>query len=494
MAGSSSSNNSPVDDDDDVFVTPAVELRQLDPTMETGRLIDCWHVLRRSSVDAAVLPSSESNKSNLFSFANACLYIASVHDLKDEKNLRKEHEERKKRNEQQAAGELAAGRPLPKKQVAPASDKRVENLANALNVASNCNVSSPSDRHTEDVSNLMYWQAQALSSNSVNTALTAENAESDQHTTPRSTVENAANFETTAPLDSWSLDSNNTSKAKCSDPIGIAYLYTGSEAQTASAAREVSLGVALLPHARGRGLGTETVRQLLALAFEEFRVHRASAGVIGPSPSRPAARTMSNAASGSEERGKVLFSGTVAETEAALRMFVALGFTLEGTKRRSIPDPSDNGAWRDSHHLAMLDTDWLINHASQLNTNADGFYKKNRRTRWDEMFARHQKEADALDSAESRLKRSASTETLRPSAQPTNGAQAGFAVAPSSIYASSPPSEVASDYGDVVEEGSRGQGQACAGPSTRLSASVPVASQVPRNSVFPSAGGLSMGP
>ncbi|KAL5521608.1 hypothetical protein ACEPAF_2356 [Sanghuangporus sanghuang] len=460
------STTSSASDAADTYVPARVALRPLISNRDTEHLMDCWRILQRSSADAAVLPSSASN---LFAFADSCIYIASVHDLNFVGNAEKKLE----RERQQAVKEANARGRAALKEPSFSSAYREGNLAKALHMAfSNNNSQPPTGGCENDPFGATNWQAQASSSSTGNTSHAAGNAEADQYRiTPYYCNDNATtvtdaprpqeqiipdelddlnNFDTTIPEEEglWT-----NPKSEPSDLIGIVYLYTASDA--ASAACEVSLGVALLPHARGRGCGTETVRQLIGLAFDEFNFHRISAGVIGPSLCRAARPTVSNTASGgAKEPNAPLLSGTIAKTEAALRMFVALGFTLEGTRRRAIPDVEDNGVWRDAHYLALLDTDWFTLCARQ---NAKSVNPKNRRTRWDEMLARHLLEADDLLSAESRLKRSASTETLRPGAQ-TNGAAIGINLAPSSVSGSSAPSEAANENGAREERGQT-QGQ-----------------------------------
>ncbi|KAL5476796.1 hypothetical protein ACEPAI_2982 [Sanghuangporus weigelae] len=514
------SANSSVNDAADAYVLARVALRPLVSNLDTEHLMDCWRILQRSSADAAVLPSSASN---LFAFADSCIYIASVHDLNFAENAEKKSESER----QQAEEEAFAGGRAALKELSFSSAYRQGNLAKTLHMAfSNNNSQPPASRCENDPLGETNWQAQASSSSTSNISHAAGNAEADQYRiTPyyinspdgkhlatvnsdrRVSIRNVDsgelvkelfsdddvssvgfspdgrrivlggdetsiwdattdvphsqeqiipdelndlnNFDMTIPEEPPIENVGTNSKSAPSDLIGIAYLYTASDA--ASAACEVSLGLALLPHARGRGCGTETVRQLIELAFDELNFHRISAGVIGPSLCRAARPTISNAASGAgaKQPNAPLLSGTIAETEAALRMFIALGFTLEGTRRRAIPDIEDNGVWRDAHYLALLDTDWFMLRARQ---NAKGVNPKNRRTRWDEMLARHQLETDALISAESRMKRSASTETLRPGAQ-TNGAAIGINLAPSSVSGSSAPSEVASGSGAGMERG-----------------------------------------
>ncbi|KAH8116093.1 hypothetical protein DFH11DRAFT_1507118, partial [Phellopilus nigrolimitatus] len=160
----------------------------------------------------------------------------------------------------------------------------------------------------------------------------------------------------------------------CSSIIGVIYLLNLEHAPG-----EASLGLALMPYARNKGFGPDAVLRVLGMAFDVFEFHRISASVLDGS-----------------------------SREHALRMFVGLGFGCEGTRRRAVQCPSD-AAWRDAHHLGMLDTEWVTGALRCVQ-------EKPVRTRWDEMFERHQREREVLVDAAERariLKRTASTDTLR---------------------------------------------------------------------------------
>lgn len=201
---------------------------------------------------------------------------------------------------------------------------------------------------------------------------------------------------------------------------------------------EVSLGLALLPDHCNRGIGPRAVLQALEMAFDQFAFHRVSADIVD-GPTR----------------------------EHANRMFVALGFGHEGIRRRAImsvgPGQNEN-TWRDVHHLGLLDTDWAVYGGAQtilntLDSNANisdtddteetgkGKAKaKAKRTRWDEMFTRHQREREELigfDERDKVLKRTLSTETLRP---PTTAADSSVE-ASSASEAESDVESVRSGYG-----------------------------------------------
>ena len=190
---------------------------------------------------------------------------------------------------------------------------------------------------------------------------------------------------------------------------------------------EVSLGLALLPTHTNKGIGPRAVLKALKTAFDEFAFHRVSAAIID-GPSR----------------------------EPAMQMFIALGFEHEGVHRRAVmssgPGQCEN-TWRDVHNLAFLDTDWAmcggaipLTHMLDVHTafkakaqakpmvSTNGVESESedeqvsvkgkvkvirKRTRWDEMMLRHQREREELIGFEERgrvLRRTLSTETLRPGA------------------------------------------------------------------------------
>ncbi|WP_416972457.1 GNAT family N-acetyltransferase [Streptomyces sp. 4F14] len=88
--------------------------------------------------------------------------------------------------------------------------------------------------------------------------------------------------------------------------------------------RAATLGFALNPASWHTGLGTETVRLLLALAFEDLALHR----VWG-------ARAPAN--------------------EASARTMTRAGMTVEGRIREHV---HKRGAWRDSVVHAILEREW----------------------------------------------------------------------------------------------------------------------------------------
>ena len=225
---------------------------------------------------------------------------------------------------------------------------------------------------------------------------------------------------------------------------GVVYLAIPPSAG-AEAACECSVGVALLPFARGNGVGSYAVRHAISLAFGTLAFHRVSASVLGPSPLFDS--LLIGDGKGKQKATEGLTNSTIL-SERALRFFIGLGFSHEGTRRRAVPgnltsSANGDGTWRDASSLAMLDTEWVyieeradlrrnkrpmnvtFSSAASNATSDSGLStvtekstgrKYVRRTRWDEMLARQQREQEVLVAAEGRLKRTASTETIKPNA------------------------------------------------------------------------------
>ena len=177
-----------------------------------------------------------------------------------------------------------------------------------------------------------------------------------------------------------SVDNNTSCLHPTTDIIGIIYLIS-----SLSATSEASVGIALLPSAQGKGLGANAVSQAMALAFDTFAFHRVQAAILdGPS--------MYHAA----------------------KLFIKLGFSHEGVRRRAGLNPKDK-IWKDVHYFGMVDLDWVAaSHALVLGVGDKG--KLRQPTLWDEMFNRHQREREELLGAEDKdriLHRTLSMETLR---------------------------------------------------------------------------------
>ncbi|TDL19614.1 acyl-CoA N-acyltransferase, partial [Rickenella mellea] len=156
--------------------------------------------------------------------------------------------------------------------------------------------------------------------------------------------------------------------------IGLIYFTPSS--QDAISPGEVNLGIVLDRDNQRQGFGKQAVLLALSYIFDELQFHRVQVIVME-----------------SESR------------ENALKMFTRLGFAHEGTRRRAVIDPL-TGVWKDSTHMAMLDTDWALRTTLSLRTAP--------KTLWDEMFLRHQREREELLRWDDRrMKRSSSMETIR---------------------------------------------------------------------------------
>ncbi|KAI0821055.1 hypothetical protein BC629DRAFT_420728 [Irpex lacteus] len=149
-------------------------------------------------------------------------------------------------------------------------------------------------------------------------------------------------------------------------PVGIIYLKASALPGT------FDIGLAIVPEQRGHRWGSEAIRLLMGWAFEELHCHRVQARVVESN-----ARWRS----------------------VAMGVFMGLGFSLEGTSRRAIFCPTHpldpypdgtNGEWRDVTHLALLDIDWVM--YSVKYDSPSSLIK----CRWEELFAREEKERSEL--------------------------------------------------------------------------------------------------
>lgn len=95
--------------------------------------------------------------------------------------------------------------------------------------------------------------------------------------------------------------------------------------------RGATFGFALRPESWGRGYGTEMVRLLLGLGFEELGLHR-------------------------------LWGARSPLNTASARTMEAAGMTEEGVIRRHI---QKGGVWRDSVVHAMVDDEWHLEPGSR---------------------------------------------------------------------------------------------------------------------------------
>ncbi|KAG8216485.1 hypothetical protein J3R82DRAFT_6597 [Butyriboletus roseoflavus] len=165
-----------------------------------------------------------------------------------------------------------------------------------------------------------------------------------------------------------------------SQRVGLIYLYSGPANLPAG---EANIGVIVKEDMQRSGYAREAVQLVLRWAFEELKFHRVQAAILD-TPFK----------------------------DRALRLFIGSGFAHEGTKRRAVYLPEEEGmagVWKDVTYLAMLDTEWMLRST----------WKKDNQpvtTVWDEMFARHSREREELlrwEENHGRIKRSSSTETLR---------------------------------------------------------------------------------
>lgn len=445
--------------------------------------MDAWHALQRSSVDAALLSSSEAN---VFAFAEGCFYFAMVYYSQSYVTGLVKLREREEKKQQQAVGPLRL-------------KKRTQTQSSAWKPISGWNDTGHSGTATQPD-----WQDQdhdmeALTGDEIQKSpwskwgnehvdesdfpslfgIDAHNHSVDPFSVPKPLFSGA-----NAPMDSIpSIDDTSESDSEMeSGLIGIAYIAPAT-GLVAEASREVSMGVALLPHARGKGFGSETTRELVKIAIDKLSFHRVTALVLGRTPTSSYQPSQRKACSENEKKGEKQQDSlqppkhdTEAEVEAVLRMFIAAGFNFEGTRRRSLLEANgnDNSAWRDTHCLAILDTDWMEiqmramfaaihpgDKGKEKAREQDGSSSsvnegktmrvERRRTRWDEMLPRHQREQEALARVESRLHRSASTETLRPDTGPGAKTEANI-IEIGGGYLSSDTNE--SDYGNDVERAS----------------------------------------
>ncbi|KAL4073562.1 hypothetical protein J3A83DRAFT_4090452, partial [Scleroderma citrinum] len=159
--------------------------------------------------------------------------------------------------------------------------------------------------------------------------------------------------------------------------VGLVYVR-GSPSDPS--AKEVNVGVVIHKDKRRKGYAREAMKLALAWVFGSLQFHRAQAAILD-----------------------------TPDKDGALLFFTALGFTHEGTRRRSVYQPGEYGEWKDVTYLAMLDTDWLVRKSL-------GIRDKPPSTLWDEMFSRHAKEREALlqwEEDQRILRRSTSMETIR---------------------------------------------------------------------------------
>ncbi|KIJ14581.1 hypothetical protein PAXINDRAFT_169731 [Paxillus involutus ATCC 200175] len=169
-----------------------------------------------------------------------------------------------------------------------------------------------------------------------------------------------------------------------SQRVGLIYVHAG---PANVAAGEANIGIILRPEMQNHGYAREAVQLVLRWAFDELKFHRVQAAILD-TPCKD--RTM--------------------------RLFIASGFSHEGTRRRAVYQTEGDGVagvWRDVTYLAMVDTDWVLKDAREGKGKAP---EQPAMSLWDEMFTRHSREREQLlrwEEKHGRIKRSSSTETLK---------------------------------------------------------------------------------
>ncbi|KIK95547.1 hypothetical protein PAXRUDRAFT_826897 [Paxillus rubicundulus Ve08.2h10] len=221
-----------------------------------------------------------------------------------------------------------------------------------------------------------------------------------------------------------------------SQRVGLIYVHAG---PANVAAGEASIGIVLRPEMQNHGYAREAVQLVLRWAFDEVKFHRVQAAILD-TPCK----------------------------DRTLRLFIASGFSHEGTRRRAVYQPEGDGVagvWKDVTNLAMLDTDWVLKGAR---TGKGKGPEKLGMSLWDEMFMRHAREREQLlrwEEKHGRMWRSSSTETLKEQKSKTRDEQeladqiTGFfqtepstSSRQSSVYGSVPPSPRSNIHVTLAEE------------------------------------------
>ncbi|KAH7098637.1 hypothetical protein BKA62DRAFT_622365 [Auriculariales sp. MPI-PUGE-AT-0066] len=191
---------------------------------------------------------------------------------------------------------------------------------------------------------------------------------------------------------------------------------------------EFNVIVGVIKEFKSQGIATWAVSHALGRAFDHYRAHRVQARILHPSLWTAGAERIQSA-----------------EAARAIGKFVHLGFTHEGVRRRVVQHPK-TGIWQDMTVLAMLDSEWLVR---------DSRAPPPKLTLWDDLFARHQREHEALKRMEGsgQLKRTRSMETVRDLRSMRDAAPTpSIADARSSAldsFSSQPPSTSASELGSL---------------------------------------------
>ncbi|EIN08868.1 hypothetical protein PUNSTDRAFT_134043 [Punctularia strigosozonata HHB-11173 SS5] len=175
-----------------------------------------------------------------------------------------------------------------------------------------------------------------------------------------------------------SPDPSATTRMMMETQTTVGYVYVTVTPPDNVPAGEVNIGIVIGRQHRGKGYARRALEQVLSWCFDSLGLHRVQAVVLDPS-----------------------------KNDHVRRLFTQIGFVNEGLRRRSTIDPSD-GAYKDTMHLAMLDTDWVMRNVRPTHS----------KSLWDEMLDRHVREREALVRWEEvrekkSLKRTASMETVK---------------------------------------------------------------------------------
>ncbi|KAL0958146.1 hypothetical protein HGRIS_000313 [Hohenbuehelia grisea] len=181
-------------------------------------------------------------------------------------------------------------------------------------------------------------------------------------------------------------------------PVGLVYLTATPLAGGDDQVGELNIGIILDTDARGKGHAKEVLGRVLEMAFNQRRCHRIQAAVL--------------------ERDT---------KEQALFLFTQMKFGHEGTRRLSFFSPLEQ-EWKDVTYLALLATDW----AMRL------YLKPAPKSLWDEMFARHAREREALlrwdESRLRKLNRTSSMETIVPTHPSVGDSDAEAGMSDADVY------------------------------------------------------------
>ncbi|KAK7046629.1 spermidine n1-acetyltransferase [Favolaschia claudopus] len=175
--------------------------------------------------------------------------------------------------------------------------------------------------------------------------------------------------------------------------VGIVYLVTSPLALSPPGQiGELNLGIIINNPYRGKGFAREAIQLILKYAFEDRNCHRIQASLL-----------------------------SLSSKERLISLLTHLRFGHEGIKRQAFFNPLIN-EWQDVTTMAIVDIDWVMR----------SIRKPAPTSLWEELFVRHQREREELlhwEEFQSRLKRTASMETLRavPADPETSGTESDAA-------------------------------------------------------------------